>query len=107
FSNRDPRLRQTALHPEDSDKYLLPKDYNTGAYPRFPGMTGAFKTTTGYTMIKYFDVSDLLKGFGNEENDAFLFRLGEVFLNFAEAKAELGTLTQDDLDKSINQLRDR
>ena len=28
-------------------------------------------------------------------------------LNFAEAKAELGTITQDDLDKSINKLRDR
>jgi starch-binding outer membrane protein, SusD/RagB family len=28
-------------------------------------------------------------------------------LNFAEAKAELGTLTQADLDMSINKLRDR
>jgi len=28
-------------------------------------------------------------------------------LNYAEAKAELGTLTQPDLDKSINKLRDR
>ena len=36
-----------------------------------------------------------------------MFRLGEVYLNFAEAKAELGTLTQSDLDKSVNLLRDR
>jgi hypothetical protein len=28
-------------------------------------------------------------------------------LNYAEAKAELGTLTQEDLDKSLNLLRDR
>jgi hypothetical protein len=30
-----------------------------------------------------------------------------VLLNYAEAKAELGTLTQEDLDASINRLRDR
>lgn len=36
-----------------------------------------------------------------------LFRFGEVVLNYAEAKAELGTLTQEDLDKSLNLLRER
>ena len=30
-----------------------------------------------------------------------------MYLNFAEAKAELGTLTQTDLDNSIKKLRDR
>lgn len=40
-------------------------------------------------------------------NDTPVFRLGEVYLNYAEAKAELGTLTQEDIDKSINRLRDR
>ncbi len=39
--------------------------------------------------------------------DAPIFRFGEVLLNYAEAKAELGTITQEDLDKSINLLRDR
>ena len=36
-----------------------------------------------------------------------IFRSAEVYLNFAEAKAELGTLTQADLDKSIKKIRDR
>ena len=36
-----------------------------------------------------------------------VFRLAEVYLNHAEAKAELGTLTQTDLDKTINLLRSR
>ncbi len=36
-----------------------------------------------------------------------IYRYGEVLLNFAEAKAELGTITQDDIDKSIKKLRDR
>jgi len=106
-TNRDPRLRQTSLHPDDKDKYLSGGDANAGSYPRFDGMTGGWKTSTGYTMIKYFDLPDFGKGFGREENDALMMRLGEVLLNFAEAKAELGTLTQADLDVSINLLRDR
>jgi len=49
-----------------------------------------------------------------KENDAnattddwFIFRYAEVLLTFAEAKAELGTITQGDLDNSINLLRAR
>jgi len=45
--------------------------------------------------------------YGASYNDLPLFRSAEVYLNFAEAKAELGTLTQSDLDKSIKLLRDR
>ena len=45
--------------------------------------------------------------YGASYNDLPLFRAAEVILNFAEAKAELGTLTQADLDKSIRLLRDR
>ena len=40
-------------------------------------------------------------------NDYILFRAAEVYLNFAEAKAERGTLTQSDLDISIKKIRDR
>ncbi len=45
-------------------------------------------------------------------NDAPIMRYGEVLINWIEAKAELATLggpsvTQDDIDKSINALRDR
>ena len=36
-----------------------------------------------------------------------IFRYAEVLLNFAEAKAERGTLTQADLDRSIKLIRDR
>lgn len=62
-------------------------------------------TMTGYQLLKYAQGDlDLLEQQGN---DMPLFRLAEVFLNYAEAKAELGTLTQDDLDKSVNKLRQR
>ncbi|MCD7795652.1 MAG: RagB/SusD family nutrient uptake outer membrane protein, partial [Alistipes sp.] len=36
-----------------------------------------------------------------------VYRYAEVLLNYAEAKAELGTLTQADLDISVNEIRDR
>ena len=39
--------------------------------------------------------------------DAPILRYGEVLLNYAEAAFELGTITQADLDNTINQLRDR
>lgn len=40
-------------------------------------------------------------------NDIPVFRLAEAYLIYAEAKAELNILTQEDVDKSINILRDR
>ncbi|MDE5629814.1 MAG: RagB/SusD family nutrient uptake outer membrane protein [Muribaculaceae bacterium] len=40
-------------------------------------------------------------------NDAPVMRYGEVLLNWIEAKAELGTANQGDIDKSINALRAR
>ena len=43
----------------------------------------------------------------NTESPAIILRYAEVLLNYAEAKAELGEITQGDLDLSINQLRDR
>ena len=40
-------------------------------------------------------------------NDIPVFRLAEAYLIYAEAKAELNILIQEDVDKSINILRDR
>ena len=39
--------------------------------------------------------------------DLIIMRAGEVYLNYAEALADAGTLTQDDLDMSVNLLRKR
>ena len=44
---------------------------------------------------------------GNCDNDMPIFRYAEILLNYAEAKAEKANLTQEDLDRSINLLRDR
>jgi len=94
--NRDPRLAQTIRTPGytriGSDEVLVP-DFNNAR--------------TGYQVIKYvldpfYDIN-----FNVSTNDLPIFRYAEVLLNFAEAKAELGTLTQGDLDISINLIRER
>lgn len=66
-------------------------------------------STTGYKDFKFVNEelpsSDRLAP--NNTTDAPLFWLSEVYLNYAEACAELGTLTQQDLDLSVNKLRTR
>lgn len=63
-------------------------------------------TMTGYQIIKYVG-SPKYDSYKTSETDLPLFRAAEVYLNFAEAKAELGTLAQGDLDISVNKLRSR
>lgn len=93
--NRDPRLSQTIRTPGytriGNTKVLVPE-------------FGA--STTGYQLIK-FVTSEAGDSFNRSENDMPIFRMAEVLLNYAEAKAELGEATQADLDISIKPLRDR
>ncbi|MDX1365782.1 MAG: RagB/SusD family nutrient uptake outer membrane protein, partial [Arenibacter latericius] len=63
-------------------------------------------TVTGYQITKYV-TEPVYDTNGQSITDLPLFRFGEVLLNYAEAKAELGNLTQEDLEKSINRLRAR
>jgi hypothetical protein len=108
FENRDPRLRQTILHPADKNIYRYDRG-DAVSYPRFPNMAGGgIKSETGYHIIKVYNVNDLIgKAFNTAEMPGIILRLGEALLNYAEAKAELGTITQADLDNTINKLRAR
>lgn len=107
FENRDPRLRQTILHPEDAAKYRYHLADGRD-YPRITGMAGGRMSTTGYHIIKQYNADDQIgKAFNTAESPAIILRFGEVLLNYAEARAELGELDQGDLDISINLLRDR
>lgn len=96
FTGRDPRLAQTLAYP------------------------GWIKTEAGETrpyvqeLNKNFSGYHLIKGFVNSTEAAIVqgidvpvLRYAEALLTFAEAKAELGTLTQGDLDASVNLLRAR
>jgi hypothetical protein len=100
FQGRDPRLWQTFAYPGWELNY-------TSTYS--PGNTNYVqelkKNFTGYHQIKGFvnDASQEVR----RGVDVPVLRYAEVLLNYPEAKAELGTLTQADLDISINLLRDR
>jgi hypothetical protein len=108
FADRDPRLRQTILHPEDQPYYRYGNhNYNVYTYPRIRGTAGGTNSATGYHIIKVYEVNATVATYNVSTTPAITIRLAEAMLNFAEAKAELGTLTQADLDISINKLRDR
>jgi len=96
--NRDLRLKQTI---------------RLGDYKRIsggvlvPGPPLFSYTFTGYMPIKwalddmYYDTRDL------NINSIAMFRYAEVLLNYAEAKAELGTLTDADWAATVGVLRTR
>ncbi|MNQ73494.1 SusD family protein [compost metagenome] len=63
-------------------------------------------SSTGYVPIKFVNRATNING-GQNDTDAPLFNYAEVLVNYAEALAELGTLTQTDLNKSVNKLRQR
>ena len=91
---RDPRMAQTVLCPGYT--------YN-GSTTVVPSKLSSH---TGYEPIKFVgDAASQLVG--NGEHPWIIFRAAEVYLNYAEAVAELGTITQTDLDLTINKIRSR
>lgn len=104
FINRDPRMRQSVLHPDDAAIYKYNGDDKL-TYPRLVGMTGGAISSGGYHTLKYYNYDNY--GYGIDPLAGIIFRFGEVLLNYAEAKAELGSISQGDLDISVNLLRDR
>ncbi|HJH65810.1 MAG TPA: RagB/SusD family nutrient uptake outer membrane protein [Bacteroides mediterraneensis] len=100
----------TCSNPGVGMKRLPAQNWSASLVPQIPNLgTGAFVTCrSGYYLWKLYC--------GWEENfnngtlnvaDKPIFKIEEVLLNYAEAKAELGGFTQDVADKSINKLRDR
>lgn len=98
--DRDPRLAQSIRTPgytRIGQTEVLAPDLGT--------------SVTGYQPIKF--VQDPTASGGQVDRndrstcDIPVYRYAEVLLNYAEAKAELGTLTQADLDISVNEIRDR
>lgn len=111
FKDRDPRMVQSILAPgtpweggKSGD--LLSTDDKIYTYPLLTNNKTAAMTYSGYYMRKYVEPSTV-KYVGHDDNDLIMLRYAEVLLNYAEAKEMLGQLTQADLDKTINLLRDR
>lgn len=99
-ADRDPRLAQS---------------FRTPGYTRIDGTDilapDLSSSCTGYQTIKWV-MSAKANGGDSDRvdrstSDLPVYRFGEILLIYAEAKAELGQLTQEDLNASINLLRKR
>ncbi|WP_229707612.1 RagB/SusD family nutrient uptake outer membrane protein [Sphingobacterium alkalisoli] len=94
FENRDPRLAQTLAYPG------WQRAQDNAPYVQFLA-----RNFSGYHQLKgYVNSTDQLT---LNSSDVPVHRYAEVLLILAEAKAELGTLTQGDLDNTVNLLRKR
>jgi hypothetical protein len=95
---RDMRLQQTI---------------RMGSYQRLNGGTPEAAppvfsyTYTGYQPMKWTQDDVSLDGGKKSTNSMPLIRYAEVLLNYAEAKAELGTLTDGDWNQTIGAIRRR
>ncbi|MBS0032375.1 RagB/SusD family nutrient uptake outer membrane protein, partial [Chitinophaga hostae] len=110
-SGRDPRLAQT-MYVNDG-AHIITNNQPGGAanllfmIPTFSAANEG-KPATGYQVYKGHNPDYNQQYAGDVGTTALiLFRYAEVLLNYAEAKAELGTLTQGDVALSINLLRAR
>lgn len=99
-SGRDYRLNQTIRGAD----YTC-KDKEGVFVPTPANMTG--HSLTGYQFTKYVMDDVSFDGGRTNYNDVPIARYAEVLLNYAEAKAELGTLTDADWEKTIGALRGR
>ncbi|WP_215223090.1 RagB/SusD family nutrient uptake outer membrane protein [Echinicola shivajiensis] len=99
FANRDGRLAGTFAQP---NTYFVSDKLYLNASPQ-----GVVNTASpsGYQIAKFFNESQDIQAWDRAFIDAPILRYAEVLLIYSEAKAELGTITQADVDMTINQLR--
>ena len=100
LANRDKRLSVLIDPYVCVNGYGWSRDYAQGL--------AEMTSCTGYTVAKY-DNAELggtyyRQNIGTGYTDAPLFWNAVIMLNLAEAKAELGTITQGDLDNTVNKL---
>jgi starch-binding outer membrane protein, SusD/RagB family len=96
--NRDLRLQQTIRMGDY-------KRTNAGVTETAPPVFSY--TYTGYQPIKWCLDDTYYDGGSRNDNSISIIRYAEVLLNYAEAKAELGTLTDADWTKTVGALRKR
>jgi len=109
FQNRDPRMLQSFAPPDAVRRIAAdgtPMETWQWVYDRI-NQGADFQCPAGYIIRKGCDPDETNIIYNNEENPSIVYRYAEVLLNYAEAKAELGALTQEDVNKTIKKLRDR
>lgn len=104
-AGRDPRLNQTIF--VDDGAHIQYVENNS--FFRTPVFEGAAENTcpTGYQLYKGYNTSYEESNNSMGTIAVIYFRYAEALLINAEAKAELGNINQQDIDKTINALRRR
>ena len=105
-ANRDLRLSQTIWLPGQTmnlDGSTVLKEFTLPDID----LTGESVCVTGYQIRKGANPDIKYKTVRQGTTSSPIFRYAEALLIYAEAKAELGTITQTDVDVSINKLRAR
>lgn len=112
LENRDPRLTQTVCRPGEHvtvyEGGVVDKEANGIKYPDL-NYNSSGSTVTGYRIIKHWMGDKVEEDRTTQGIQAAIeFRYAELLLIYAEAKYELnGTLSQSDVDLTINALRER
>lgn len=115
YQNRDPRMSATIVHhqyewekPDGSFQtiYIQPGTApdESAALDEYKGQ-GTNATSTGYYLRKYYD-PESLASFTSGLN-LILIRYADVLLMYAEAKNELGGMTETIWDNTIKAIRQR
>ena len=108
MKNRDPRFFQNIATPDQV--WRIQKngavEYWKQVYDKL-NTNAAHNSPAGYINIKGYNPDMNFHVQQYEESPGIIYRYAEALLNYAEAKAELGTIKQADLDLSINKLRSR
>ncbi|KAA5544167.1 RagB/SusD family nutrient uptake outer membrane protein [Adhaeribacter rhizoryzae] len=113
FTDEADYQTQTFMDEVKGRDKRLAQTIRTGSYKRVnagnqvPAPPAFTYTYTGYQPIKWSVDNVAIDGGNNNTNAVSIFRYAEILLNYAEAKAELGTLTTDDWTKTIGALRSR
>lgn len=111
MANRDPRMYQIidnvhrpyTVQPDGTIEVNKSINDFTASAPN----VSPDGSVTGYANVKYTSADPTQWVANSSTYDWFVYRYAEVLLNYAEAKYELGEMSQDVLDLTINKLRDR
>ncbi len=104
FENRDPRMTQTIMIPGSTVIY---SNYERVYTVVIGGGTNG-PTKSGYLPFKFQSDTEDAGILGRSYYDYIEIRLGEVYLNLAEALFEKNNaITDSELDNTINKLRNR
>ncbi len=106
--NRDPRLAQSIFLRGYEQTINSPGGAADTKFEK-PAIdnSGQFRATTGFCLYKGINPDASQSTSAGGWMGSIIFRYTEALLIYAEARAELGVITQQDIDITINKIRDR